>query len=278
MKKLLILLGILLVPFVAFGSNDVTLTTDTIVRVAGVDLGISGSSAVVDSITVNDNNFSFVMSSGSSIAVTSPDRKILLTDASGGVVTTTSCTLTNYTLTHTSSVAGPTTVTVTPSGDVCVPASTKSGSSSGRSGGGGGGGSVTPPVTVITPPKITVTGPTGFVFTRALGFGLQSEDVKMLQTRLLGEGFFKGEATGYFGRLTEAAVKAYQAKYGIDQLGIVGPATRAQLNKVVVANPGSNAAATSQLTSTQVSAIMSQINALLQQVQALQAKLKAQTQ
>ena len=39
--------------------------------------------------------------------------------------------------------------------------------------------------------------------------------------------------TGYFGSLTEKAVKKFQKKYGIEQVGIVGPKTRAQLHKLV---------------------------------------------
>lgn len=40
--------------------------------------------------------------------------------------------------------------------------------------------------------------------------------------------------TGYFGPLTEAAVKRFQQKYGIEPIGIVGPKTRAVLNKLTV--------------------------------------------
>ena len=38
--------------------------------------------------------------------------------------------------------------------------------------------------------------------------------------------------TGYFGNLTREAVKRFQAKHGIDPLGIVGPKTRAKLNEL----------------------------------------------
>lgn len=282
-KKLLILFGIvLIVPFVARAAyNDVTLTTDAIISVGGYDLNVSGTTAVVESITVNASDFSFVLLSGSSISVTSSDKKLLSTDADPKYVTSSTCGDSSYTLTHSSNVTGSVTITVTPSSsNACASNTTtssgSSGSNSGRSGGGGGG--TTLPTTPATPspalPALTSAAPQA-TFNRGLSVGSTGDEVKNLQTRLLGEGFFKGEVTGYFGPITQKAVKAFQAKYGISQLGIVGPATRAQLNKVFMANERSNAAATSQLTPAQISAIMAQINALLEQVQVLQSKLKA---
>jgi hypothetical protein len=268
-------LGISLMPLAAFGAfDDVTLTTDTVISVNGVSLNVSGSSAVVESITVNATNFSFVLLSGSSISVTSSDGTKLSTNANVRYIVADSCNGATYVQKHSSSDTT-VTVTVTPESTSCTTTTASdSNLGSSHSGGGGGGGGYTAPVpTVTVPAPATTAGQSAF--TRLLSFGSAGDDVRNLQTRLLGEGLFSGEATGYFGPLTQAAVKAYQAKYGIDQLGIVGPATRAQLNKVVTANTGSNAAATSQLTPTQISAIMSQINALLQQVQILQAKLKA---
>ena len=38
--------------------------------------------------------------------------------------------------------------------------------------------------------------------------------------------------TGYFGNLTREAFKRFQAKHGIEPLGIVGPKTRAKLNEL----------------------------------------------
>ena len=53
----------------------------------------------------------------------------------------------------------------------------------------------------------------------------------------------EGQMTGYFGELTEAAVKRFQKKYGIRTTGEVGPQTRAKLNDIynknfAVAKPG----------------------------------------
>jgi hypothetical protein len=42
----------------------------------------------------------------------------------------------------------------------------------------------------------------------------------------------EGQITGYFGELTEKAVKRFQSKYGIRVTGEVGPQTRAKLNEL----------------------------------------------
>ncbi|KKT55333.1 MAG: Peptidoglycan-binding domain 1 protein [Candidatus Giovannonibacteria bacterium GW2011_GWB1_44_23] len=79
-----------------------------------------------------------------------------------------------------------------------------------------------------------------FVFTRFLQSGSRHEEVKNLQTLLnslslnvasQGPGS-QGQETDFFGSLTASAVKKFQAKYGIEQLGIVGPKTRAKLNEL----------------------------------------------
>jgi hypothetical protein len=84
-----------------------------------------------------------------------------------------------------------------------------------------------------TPPEGQVLGAEVFVFLNDMAFGSRlSPDVTELQNRLKTEGFFSITSTGYFGPLTKAAVKKYQAAnppLAID--GIVGPLTRAVLNK-----------------------------------------------
>ena len=68
-------------------------------------------------------------------------------------------------------------------------------------------------------------------FARNLAMGSRGDDVTALQNRLTSEGVYSGPVTGYFGSLTSQAVKAFQAKYGISQVGKVGPLTREALNK-----------------------------------------------
>jgi len=93
----------------------------------------------------------------------------------------------------------------------------------------GGGGMVQEPST--TPPP----APSGGKLTRELQLGDEGDDVLQLQAYLAGdpELYPEGKLTGYFGPLTRAAVKRFQAKYGIAQVGRVGPVTLAKLNELM---------------------------------------------
>ncbi|MCL4403804.1 peptidoglycan-binding protein, partial [Patescibacteria group bacterium] len=89
-----------------------------------------------------------------------------------------------------------------------------------------------PAPTVTTPaPAGQVLGAAVFRFTRTLDLGAQGNDVTELQNMLISEGVYSGPVTGYYGPLTEGAVKKLQAKYGISQVGAVGPLTLAKLNE-----------------------------------------------
>jgi len=59
-------------------------------------------------------------------------------------------------------------------------------------------------------------------------------DVIMLQDCLKHLGHFPSnvDSTGYYGAITERAVKAFQAANSIEQVGVVGPLTRAKLNSI----------------------------------------------
>ena len=71
-------------------------------------------------------------------------------------------------------------------------------------------------------------GTTGtYCFNTDLYQGLTSNDVRNLQI-VLGV----TPTTGYFGSITNSAVKRFQAQYGIPQTGYVGPLTRAKLNEL----------------------------------------------
>lgn len=58
-----------------------------------------------------------------------------------------------------------------------------------------------------------------------LRVGMSNAEVTKLQTRLSQLGFLKGGVDGYFGVMTEEAVKAAQKRYGINPDGVVGGAT-----------------------------------------------------
>lgn len=68
---------------------------------------------------------------------------------------------------------------------------------------------------------------------RPLSQGLEGSDVRALQQFLKEKGFyFYPQITGYFGPITEMAVKAFQSAHGIPPLGIVGPQTSATLREM----------------------------------------------
>jgi len=66
-----------------------------------------------------------------------------------------------------------------------------------------------------------------------LKVGSRGEEVKKLQENLNRLGFNCGAADGIFGPKTEAAVKAFQQRYGLAVDGIVGPATRAKIEELL---------------------------------------------
>ncbi|MBY0472657.1 peptidoglycan-binding protein, partial [Patescibacteria group bacterium] len=80
----------------------------------------------------------------------------------------------------------------------------------------------------ITP---TTSPSSHYVFSKYLYLGLTHPDVKKMQERLTALGFYSGPVTGYFGSLTQVAVKKFQAARGLEQVGSVGPATRKALSQ-----------------------------------------------
>lgn len=69
-------------------------------------------------------------------------------------------------------------------------------------------------------------------FTRFLIVGSLGQEVRELQTLLQCLGYFPDNRrpTGFFGPVTEAAVQAFQVDHAIENVGWVGPKTRAALN------------------------------------------------
>ncbi len=72
-----------------------------------------------------------------------------------------------------------------------------------------------------------------------LSVGSQGNQVKVLQALLAADPsiYPEGLVTGYFGPATERAVKRFQEKNGIDQIGVVGPKTLKALNDALDQNP-----------------------------------------
>jgi peptidoglycan hydrolase-like protein with peptidoglycan-binding domain len=77
------------------------------------------------------------------------------------------------------------------------------------------------------------------LFRRSLGKGSTGEEVRKLQEILSKDKniYPEGLITGYYGNLTEKAVRKYQIQYNIalendPGYGYVGPKTRAMLNQI----------------------------------------------
>lgn len=69
-------------------------------------------------------------------------------------------------------------------------------------------------------------------FKKYLRPGVRDAEVMELQKHLFSVGQYTGPITGYFGNLTFSAVKKFQKMHNIEQVGYVGPKTRAQLNQM----------------------------------------------
>ncbi|MBS3903523.1 MAG: peptidoglycan-binding protein [Anaplasmataceae bacterium] len=70
-----------------------------------------------------------------------------------------------------------------------------------------------------------------YTFTQSLDIDDSGPEVTALQNYLTAKGYYSGPITGYYGSLTESAVKKFQAANGITAQGNVGPSTRAALNQ-----------------------------------------------
>lgn len=81
--------------------------------------------------------------------------------------------------------------------------------------------------------RIEFTAIAAYTFRRYLALGSAGEDVRALQRLLQTLGFFPQDLkdTGYFGPITRSAVIDFQKANGIAPVGVVGPLTRAALNR-----------------------------------------------
>lgn len=67
------------------------------------------------------------------------------------------------------------------------------------------------------------------VMTQFMEYGSRATQVLTLQKFLSDTGYMEMWPTGYFGRNTEAAVRLWQSRHGVDVRGYVGPNTRASI-------------------------------------------------
>lgn len=78
--------------------------------------------------------------------------------------------------------------------------------------------------------------------TKRLWRGLRGKDVFLLQEFLATDPdvYPEGLVTGYFGPLTERAVKKFQKKMGVEEVGLVGPKTLSKINELLTEGAGSS--------------------------------------
>lgn len=82
-------------------------------------------------------------------------------------------------------------------------------------------------------PPILVPAPiftSRYIFASYLQIGSRGIAVTELQKRLVTDGFLTVTPTGYFGQMTNSALRAYQRAHNISQTGTLGPITRASIN------------------------------------------------
>lgn len=198
--------------YVVVNSNTQTVSTPSFSPVnptisLGQTLNVIISGGVGTSYSLSSNSNPTIVQ-----ANVNGDRLVLLGKAAGSSVLTVcaasnSCSSLSVTVNFASSSTGSTTSTSTNTGSTTTGSTSPSSDTTVKS----------------TKPQ--------YKFTRYLTVGSKGADVTALQTRLKYEGVYSGPITGFFGAQTYAGVKAYQKKYKIDQLGVVGPSTRASLNK-----------------------------------------------
>lgn len=237
--------------------NDLTLTTSAVIQAGGYTFNVTGTSAVVQSITVNGSNFTVTLASGSSISISQPGLHQITNDTASDVASSV-CNSGASSLSLAYSGAGTVTNTISASPTLCSTATTlptPSASASTQSVSSGGGtispqalakilapsasttaylkslGIQTPPTTAIV-----VANPLHiYSFKSDLQLGSVGPGVKALQQYLNSHGFkiassgpgSIGHETTIFGSLTKATLAKFQKAKGISPaIGYFGPLTR----------------------------------------------------
>lgn len=266
-----------LIPVALAAFNDVQIPSGgtIVLTVAGSDLEFTVTSGLLEAINVNPSSVTVTLASGgSTLSVTSADKKNFSYGSGGGLTTEFTCNSSSSVL----SVSGAGTTTITPLETTCTVSSGSGGGGSGSSGGGGGGGGGTsaPSTTTTTPAPAATSAPAPAtaavvqqvtpvapavakpspvaqlvspVFNKDLTLGSKGDDIKRLQQLLAQDKaiYPEGQVTGYFGNLTRNAIRNFQLKYGVIKKandpgnGNLGPKTRAKLKDVFGSLPAVSA-------------------------------------
>ena len=285
MKRILLIpvflaLAVALFPLASHAGDDVTINDSVSLSVNSALLSVT-SGAKINQIVVSNSSFTITMTGTSTIKVTSSGRRALTVSPSNMAASAT-CNANESSVTIGASSSGdPVTVTVDVSSNTCggIGASGGGGGVTGVTTSGGSSSpapsptpSPTPaPVTVkpgapVTtdqaqkiiaaaqaalasppPPSNVVTGSSvSAMFTKNIGPGMTSSDVKRLQqllntdpdTQIAESGVGSpGHESDYYGALTVAAVQKFQKKYDLVSdgtpsttgYGALGPKTRAAI-------------------------------------------------
>lgn len=230
---LAIFLSLLVSPLIVLAAaTSATFDSTSYVQltVGGVTRTFEVSGTGIESITVNEStgNFTLNFLTGamtSANIVSSNKLDFTISPTITGKIFTCGSSNSTLSLTRGSSDAS-ITVTVTPSADTCT-------GSSGTGGGGGYSSGATSVAQTVAQPS-PVAQVVSRVFNNDLVLGQQNDDVRRLQELLAGDKYLypEGLVTGFFGPATERAVKRFQAKYNLLQVGRAGPMTRAKLQEV----------------------------------------------
>lgn len=106
------------------------------------------------------------------------------------------------------------------------------------------------------------------IFEKDLMQGMRDDDVVKLQEELSKEGLFKVQPTGFFGSITQEAVREFQKEHGLPETGNVDSSTRNELNVQ------SKSSVVSSSTQISVADALKQIQALMEVVKNLQVQLQ----
>lgn len=135
--------------------------------------------------------------------------------------------------------------------------------------------SITVNANVATPTASAPTTATSYVFNNYLAPNYQNADVLELQKILVAKGYLSAAPTGYYGAQTKVAVMRLQAANGLEQLGVVGPGTRAVLNQIA-GNASSSGTNINTMTMSQLQARLQSLQTELSQILSRISQLKAQ--
>ncbi|MFY9493257.1 MAG: peptidoglycan-binding domain-containing protein [Minisyncoccia bacterium] len=288
---------------VTVGGNTIDLTVTNgkvetlVVNAADMDITLA-SGSTINLTSADKKNFTyrgdktvFSLECGSSSSVLSvslpsgssetvnvaPGSSTCTTTSGGGgsSSSSSSSSSTTSTLSSTSS-ASPTTTTTTTTSTTATPKTTTTTTAT----------TVGPATPAVTAPVVApvVSAPVSVsmapVLTKEINPGARNDEVMKLQELLSQDPtiYPEGTVSGFYGPKTTAAVKKFQAKYGLPAVGRVGPATLAKLNDVfgskaeVISTP----APSTSVQARTANQIQSQIQAIQQQIQSITSGSAAQ--